>query len=70
MAVKWIISSLIAEQLNVKGDAYDDRFCINLQFENLSDDIEQFRPFKEAIQQIDDQHWEEKISKKCKMSDP
>ncbi|CAD8180416.1 unnamed protein product [Paramecium pentaurelia] len=68
--VKWIMCSLLSEQLKVPCDINDDRFQICLNFENIGDDVKQFEQFKQIIQDIDDKMWEEKIAKKLKMNDP
>lgn len=54
VCVKWIICNILSEGLQVPSDANDDRFTINLNFENISDDMEQFKQFKDIIELIDD----------------
>ncbi|CAK74082.1 unnamed protein product (macronuclear) [Paramecium tetraurelia] len=70
ICVKWIMCGLLSESLKVPSDANDDRFQICLNFENIGDDVKQFEQFKKIISDIDDQQWEEKITKKLKMNDP
>ncbi|CAD8085407.1 unnamed protein product [Paramecium sonneborni] len=70
VCIKQIMCCLLSESLKVPSDSSDDRFQICLNFENLGDDVKQFEQFKQIIQEIDDQLWEEKITKKLKMNDP
>ncbi|CAK63573.1 unnamed protein product (macronuclear) [Paramecium tetraurelia] len=68
--VKWIMCNPLSESLKVPSDINDDRFQISLNFESIGDDVKQFEQFKDIIQEIDDQKWQEKMIKKLKMNDP
>lgn len=43
--IKWLLSANLSDALNKKSNPNDDRFLINVTFENLFDDFELFKLF-------------------------
>lgn len=64
VCVKWIMCTLLSEKIQKRSDANDDRFVINLNFENMMDDIHLFSMFRDTILKNESSRWEETIRKK------